>query len=350
MRLIKEFKDKKIATRFSLFLQEKNIENSLEKEGEIYQIWVHNEDQLQEAKNYLKDFEKDPQNESFTVNIKDEKTHFKKESSFSFFLTSFFLVLCIFIYFINLTQEMSIKKKDPSIKYVVLTPIQNSLLYDKPYLLIEIEKIIKKYKIDPAKEIENSEAQLEIENAEKKDFWTGFYDVIVKKKKIKGPFFEKIKQGEVWRIFTPCVLHKGLLHLLFNMLWLLVLGKQIEERLSKYKYLILIIILGIITNTFQYLMSGPYFLGFSGVIMGMVGFIWSRQKKAPWEGYPLSKPIFIFIGVYVILMFILSFFSFAAEALNISIFTFNIANTAHIVGAISGWLLGKIPFFARKVI
>ena len=107
-------------------------------------------------------------------------------------------------------------------------------------------------------------------------------------------FFEKIRQGEVWRLFTPCLLHFDFLHILFNMAWLWILGKQIEERIHWKKLGLLILIVGIVSNTAQYLVSGPSFLGFSGIVVGMAGFIWMRQRNAPWEGYPLSRIVFCF--------------------------------------------------------
>ena len=32
--------------------------------------------------------------------------------------------------------------------------------------------------------------------------------------------------------------------------------------------------------------------------MGMAGFIWMRQRKAPWEGYPLHPSTFSFLGLF----------------------------------------------------
>jgi GlpG protein len=98
-------------------------------------------------------------------------------------------------------------------------------------------------------------------------------------------------------------MHSDFFHILFNMLWLWALGKQIEERLKKGKLCLLIIILSVVSNCCQYLVSGPYFLGFSAVIVGFAGFIWSRQIKAPWEGYPLQKTTLLFILLFVLAMF-----------------------------------------------
>ena len=366
MRLIKTFEKEEEGRRFSLFLKKEGIENTLDVEIDdktknfFYSIWVHSEDLLNKSKKYLNEFEEDPKNPKFEVSSIEEPKEEKEEGIVEeipekrrggrFFLTNFFLFLCVFIYFINLFQEFDARKKNPGLKYVLLTPIQNAFLYDAPYFLIEVDALVKEYGIDPTKDIkaQSKEFQNAMEKAENMPFFRGLYEAILKKNKkfLDGKLFEKIRQGQVWRVFTPCILHKGFLHLLFNMLWLFILGKQIEERMKKVKYLLLIVIVGIVSNTFQYLMSGPYFLGYSGVVMGMVGFIWSRQKVAPWEGYPLPRGIFLFLGVYVLLMFALSFFSFVTQVLNFGFFNLNIANTAHISGAMIGWFLGRLPFFA----
>ena len=77
---------------------------------------------------------------------------------------------------------------------------------------------------------------------------------------LRRTLFGKIRQGEVWRLFTPVLLHGGILHLLFNMAWVWMFGRLIEQRLGSFKYLFLSIIVGVISNVAQYLMSGPRIL------------------------------------------------------------------------------------------
>jgi hypothetical protein len=51
----------------------------------------------------------------------------------------------------------------------------------------------------------------------------------------KMPIFQKIKEGQVYRIITPVFLHGSLLHILFNMIWLFLLMKLIEMKLGVFK-------------------------------------------------------------------------------------------------------------------
>lgn len=165
---------------------------------------------------------------------------------------------------------------------------------------------------------------------------------------LRGPlpqdFFGKIREGQGWRLFTPALLHGGWLHLLFNMAWLISLGKQVEERIGIGKYLVLSLVLGITANVTQYLASGPIFLGYSGIIAGLVGFIWMRQRKFPWEGYPLPKSTILFITAFIALMLGIQIVCFILKT------PFPIANSAHLAGASLGLILGRLSYFSRKVL
>jgi GlpG protein len=131
------------------------------------------------------------------------------------------------------------------------------------------------------------------------------------------------------------------------MLWLFILGRQIEERIGIVRYIFLSLLIGIAGNVAQYLMSGPDFLGYSGIVTGMVGFIWIRQKIAPWEGYPLQKPVIIFITVFVLAMLAFEVFVVSLKFFHIDWGSVALANTAHVIGGLFGALLGRLSMFAR---
>src|SRR5262249_19576251 len=57
-----------------------------------------------------------------------------------------------------------------------------------------------------------------------------------------GKAFPEIRAGEVWRLVTPIFLHGGLLHLLFNMLWLYQLGGQIETQESSRYIAVMVLV------------------------------------------------------------------------------------------------------------
>lgn len=156
-----------------------------------------------------------------------------------------------------------------------------------------------------------------------------------------GNMFEKIREGQIWRLITPIFLHGNIVHLLFNTLWFYVLGAQIERRLRKRDYLLLILVSAVVSNTAQYLMSGPFFYGLSGVVFALVGYIVTRQRTAPWEMYNLPKATYSFILVYMWALVGLSLVSFALQVRGGMYFAISFANTAHLTGLVTGMLLGR---------
>jgi GlpG protein len=186
-------------------------------------------------------------------------------------------------------------------------------------------------------------------------YWQGYYDKVVaffQKKEVSWkpqvPMFEKLHQGEWWRLFSPIFLHGDIFHILFNMLWLVILGKQLEQQIGIPRYFLFIILAALVTNTSQYMMSGANFIGFSGVICAMITFIWMRQRTAPWEGYLLQPVTFNFVMLFLGVMVLIQTSSFYTEIAFGQSMATQIANTAHISGLLLGLILGKLDFFAWK--
>ncbi len=385
MRTLAKFSNEEEARKFSFFLKKQGIANKIDVEKNSFSLWVEDEDDLLKAQNFFDQWKRGalllpevrveetppPENSEMEEEefVEDEEPFVEEEANAPelvprprrkhFILTGLFFLLCILFFLIHLFQ--SYDWQTPSKGIFLDTPIQNALLYDNPSILQEVNQYLMEHPvaldIDLHKDFQK--IPLEMQDMLKKGsalpVWPGLESYLKEKwktpeKKLPSfPMFEKIRQGQIWRLVSPAFFHENLLHILFNVLWLWVLGKQIESRLSKIKYLSLVLVIALFTNTCQYLMSGYKFLGYSGVIMGLVGFIWMRQKVAPWEGYPLSKSALLFIGIYILSLFVLQFFSFGLEVVGVHLFSANIANTAHISGGILGLILGRFPFFSRRV-
>ncbi len=74
------------------------------------------------------------------------------------------------------------------------------------------------------------------------------------------------------------LIHFSPTHLIFNCLWIYILGKEIESFDGKWLFLILILITSASSNYAQYAFSGPsIFGGLSGVEYGLLGICFVQE-------------------------------------------------------------------------
>lgn len=135
--------------------------------------------------------------------------------------------------------------------------------------------------------------------------------------------------AEPWRLLGPAFFHFSWLHIVFNTMWWWQLGGSIEKELGKGTLINLLLISAIFSNLGQFIVSGANFGGLSGVVYALVGFVWWYGYLAPEKGLSLSKPIVGFLLFWLVLGFI-------------DVLPVNIANTAHLLGLISGCLLAVL--------
>ena len=136
------------------------------------------------------------------------------------------------------------------------------------------------------------------------------------------------------RLIGPAFFHFSWLHIVFNTMWWWQLGGSIEKTLGKATLINLLLISAIVSNVGQYLVSGSNFGGLSGVVYALVGFVWWFGYLAPERGLSLAKPLVGFLLFWLVLGF--------ADLLPV-----NVANTAHLLGLLSGCFLA---LFTVKVI
>ncbi len=93
-----------------------------------------------------------------------------------------------------------------------------------------------------------------------------------------------IQHGQLWRLVTPVFLHLGLAHLTVNLFFLFQLGWLIESKHSTRRVALIFFICALVGNVAQYLCDGwPLFGGSSGIVCGLLSFIWIRMRTAPQE-------------------------------------------------------------------
>ena len=146
---------------------------------------------------------------------------------------------------------------------------------------------------------------------------------------------EIVKNGEVWRLFTPMFIHFGPIHFIFNVLWLYQLGCMIEARQSWFVLLSLVLVSQISSAMAQYLITGPAFGGMSGVVYALVGYVWIRGKFDRNSGVFLDSQNLTYSLVWLVLCF--------TGVLG------PIGNWAHLAGLITGMIWGRISaWFASR--
>ena len=143
-----------------------------------------------------------------------------------------------------------------------------------------------------------------------------------------NPGLPEIMHGQVWRLITPVFIHFGLLHIFFNMLWLRDLGSMIEGRQSSWLLAILVTAIAAGSNLGQFWFGGPMFGGMSGVVYGLLGYIWMRGKFDPGSG--------LYLHPSTVTMMIIWFIACFTPIIP------HVANAAHAVGLVMGLAWGYL--------
>jgi len=93
---------------------------------------------------------------------------------------------------------------------------------------------------------------------------------------------EAIRAGQLWRFFTPMLLHGSILHIGFNMYALNAFGAGLERRYGHGRFLLLYILGGFAGTVFSFLFTRAYSIGASGAIFGLIGaegiFLYQNRK------------------------------------------------------------------------
>jgi len=111
-----------------------------------------------------------------------------------------------------------------------------------------------------------------------------------------------LRAWQLWRLFTPSLIHFSVLHILFNLWWLVDLGTAIERRQRSWLLAVMVLVLAAGSNSLQYVLgSSPAFGGMSGVVYGLFAYIWLRGRLDPSSGYVVSgQSVYWMIGFYVL--------------------------------------------------
>jgi GlpG protein len=162
---------------------------------------------------------------------------------------------------------------------------------------------------------------------------------------------EHVCGGELWRLVSPIFLHFSFWHLLFNLVMLYDLGRQVEQRRGAVRYLLLVLVIAIASNVAQfYLGAGVWhigtgafsvtpsgnFGGMSGVLYGLFGYIWVKTRCEPELGFELSSLTIACMVAWLCLCLL-------------EVIPVPVANVCHGAGLFMGLLLGYVTYVLRAV-
>jgi rhomboid protease GlpG len=300
MRLIGYLPNQNSAFRFSDFLCDEGITNEVEQERDRWAVWVHSEDELEAARVWFDRFLGNPQDPQFRrphLPADPHRKALKPDPPRPAPIAS--------------TVEESGSRSIPSYglgPFTVAVALACVCLSILSHFGENLEPL----------------APLFITNFDSLGGYVTWQQGLPE-------FFS----GQIWRVFTPVLIHFGFLHLLFNMFWLLSLGSMIEGRQGTLRLVGLILAIGIVSNLGQYLLYGPNFGGMSGVIYGLLGYVWMKCRFDPRSGYWLSMNMVTLMMIWLVLCLL--------EVIP------SVANGAHVIGLLAGFLLGFIAAKLRSM-
>lgn len=274
MRCLGEIDGRENAERLVAHLLVNDISTHIESaDGDSWEIWVREEDKLRQAVDELKLFQQDPHNARYDGVLAKAKQRLEKDQA----------------------KQTEIKKNIREVKMVVrpgmmsgrIPPLTLTLL-----VLCVVLGLLSNFGTPGP----NSSWGRQILKQLK------FVDL----QESEGDPAANLKKGEVWRAVTPIFLHGSPMHLGMNMLGLVIFGRVIERLLGTPRYAVMILALAIVPNLLQGLMpeslgGNPNFVGISGVIYGLVGYVWVRSQLNPSFGISIPMPFLVLmIGSIVI--------------------------------------------------
>lgn len=265
MRLIGHLDNEKDARTFGDFLYVQGIETEFEYDDRRWSIWVHEEERLAEATRWLEEFRAHPRDPRFLAGSPAEKLREQARAD-------------------DAAYRKRVIKGD-----TILTGLSGYGFGVVTYSLIVVCVIV----AFVSKMGKSPESIAPLFISELRGLkWS-----------LAG--LEEIRHGQVWRLFTPVFIHFGILHILFNMLWLKDLGSMFEGRLGSTYFGAFVFVTAAVSNLAQYLVTGsPGFGGMSGVVYGLIGYVWIRGRFDPAAGLMLDKQNLIMALVWFVICFL----------------------------------------------
>lgn len=143
--------------------------------------------------------------------------------------------------------------------------------------------------------------------------------------------------GRWWTLVTSAFVHHEIWHVAFNVYWLWVLGRVLEEAIGPARWTLFCLSAAFVSSAAQLALSDSTGIGFSGVAYGLFGFMWIARRRWPSFARVVNRD--------TVLLF-LAWFVFCIAATWTGMWA--VGNAAHGAGLTYGWLLGAAAAFPRR--
>ncbi|MFV1958021.1 MAG: rhomboid family intramembrane serine protease, partial [Planctomycetota bacterium] len=90
-----------------------------------------------------------------------------------------------------------------------------------------------------------------------------------------------IGTGQAWRLLTSALLHGGWLHIIFNVWWILALGRAMEMGRGTPAFLSLFVGSALFSTAAQWYFGAAPGVGLSGVLYALAAYLWMRRGRDP---------------------------------------------------------------------
>ncbi|MDP6669311.1 MAG: rhomboid family intramembrane serine protease [Candidatus Krumholzibacteria bacterium] len=149
-----------------------------------------------------------------------------------------------------------------------------------------------------------------------------------------------VAKGMIWQLLSYMFIHGGLMHILFNMFLLWMMGREVEVVLGSRAFLRLYFFSGLVAGLFSMTMWNASILGASGAVLGILA------------AYGRLFPDRIILAFMVIPMRVKYFIWFIAvlDLYGAIQGTGNIAHLAHIGGLLTGLVMMKMGWHRKSIL
>ncbi|MEZ6043781.1 MAG: rhomboid family intramembrane serine protease [Planctomycetaceae bacterium] len=327
MREIGRLENEDQALHFVCYLLVLGITSSLEEEDGAWTLWVENDDQVQQAKNLLETFLQNPSAEVYKESVQEIKRRRSKLNQSAVAAG---------------TDTVSIRSRWEQPWWRIYPATQALMI-----ISILVVALCTRWPPQMDNSMGMPQTCNNLDSPLLKNLWIQDWSTPTYVLSVFGvqlyshhneTLTETMSRGEVWRLVTPVFIHMNVLHILFNLMWLRNLGIAVEFVRGTRRFLALVIIVAVVSNLTQFYYSGPRFGGMSGVVFGLIGYIWMKGLTQPKLGIGLMSSQVVYSIAWLLLCM--------TGALG------PVANACHVSGFATGILIGArqaiIAFPARK--